>query len=326
LIGPQVIAVAHVEVPMHGGTDLALDEARRVIYVAVPMQRRIAVVSLDSLREIQSIPIPGEIRYILLSEDGQRLYGGLYDQGRIIVLDLHTRTLVANVDVSMALGRLDVAGMVEISPFELLAGALSVFAEPSRVVHVRLNEPSSASSIGCEADYGGTALWTSPDRRYLYIATNSLRCPLLEKREFRQPDFPVVRSAHPGARANLGTRAMSADGNWLHGAEGQLLSTQTLWSTGYSLAGLPVGSRRADRYYSIGGGMLRTHRIHDYRVLTVAPLGCVSLAPPFGEAVRAVTTNDERSLIVLGHNQPLIETLCVVDLPPPSVASLDTQG
>jgi DNA-binding beta-propeller fold protein YncE len=314
---PPQESVASVEIAMIGGTDIVLDEDRGVAYVAIPMQQRVAVVSLAQFSVIDSIPAPGEIRYIVMSEDGQTLYGGLFDQGRVISIDLDSRDVVGNVDLLSLLGGPGVASIVEIGPGELIVGVHLQSADPSYIVHVLLDDPGNAQRIGCSDGYGSTALWQDPDHDYLYIATNTTRCPVLEKRDVSQPGFPLVITSQPNMSANLGGGQISADGAHLLGASGEIISTNSLWTIGLIVGGRPIASSNPDIVYAAGLYAVSTSRIHDFAWLSIALHGCVSTGDPFG-VLDAVVTRDESRFYLLGGGGGLcaVEALPIPANPP----------
>jgi hypothetical protein len=312
---PDETVTTWTEIPMIGGTDLALDDARGLAYVAVPMQQRVAVVSLSPLAEIDSIAVPGEIRYVFPSADGQRLYGGLFDQGRVVSIDLNTRQVVANVDIGAQLGRVAVRSIAEVAPNELVVGADGPFAEETYLVHVRLGAPQDAERIGCAQPYGGVMVWPSPDRHYLYVATNSERCPLLEKRDLTKEGFPLVKGSDPGSTANLGRQAMTSDGAYILGQEGDVVSSSTLWVSGYvGFAGQPIASNDPDRFYLASEAGVSTYRVHDYSLRHSVLYGCWSTRAR--GIARSFATRDESKFVLLGHD----EGLCIVDAQPKAAA------
>jgi hypothetical protein len=183
-------------------------------------------------------------------------------------------------------------------------GANSPFADPTYVVHVRLADPSAATRIGCPDAYGGTSIWKSPDARFLYIATNSLRCPVFEKRNLRQPGFPIVVATelgNPNTGANTGRHAMSPDGRYVFGQELDVISTKTLWSLGtVGGFGLPMASTDPTRFYASSFNIVRTMSATEFRILGGVTFPCV-FVERFGGA-EARISRDESKVYVLGHD------------------------
>ena len=307
-----------VEVPMLGGTDFELDEPRDVAYVAIPMQGRIDVMSLSQLAVIDSIAIAGEVRNIAMSDDGDRLYGSLADQGRVVAIDLDTRQVTATLDLGALLGLPSVGDVVEAGPGDLIVGANSPFADVTYLVHANLADPSGASRIGCTDGYGGTALWKSPDSRYLYVATNSLRCPLIEKRDLTAPAFPVVRASelgNPNTGVDLGRHAISPDGRHIFGQELDIISTDTLWSLGQAGGGgQPIASGDPDRFYASSFNSIMTLNVPEFRIMSIVQFPCISAGFPDGVA-EARVSRDESRFFVLGHGGLVVGgSICVLDV------------
>jgi DNA-binding beta-propeller fold protein YncE len=305
-----------VEVAADGGTDLELDEARDVAYIAIPMESRIEVMSLSQPAVVDSIAIPGEIRNIAMSDDGNRLYGSLADQGKVVSIDLDSRQVTASLDLATLLGTLTVGDVVEAAPGDLIVGANSPFGDVTYVVLASFADPSAAARIGCTEGYGGTALWKSPDARYLYVATNSLRCPLLEKRDLAQPGFPIVRASELGnsnTGADLGRHAMTSDGRHILGQGGDIISTETLWSLGLVTgSGQPMASSDPDRYYVSSFITVRTVSVHDFAVKNSVQFPCNSVGSGVAEAR---VTRDESRFLVLGRGSLFVDgSVCVVDV------------
>ncbi len=302
-----------VEVPTPGGTDLEVDEARGLAYVAIPMQGRIDVLSLSQFAVVDSIDVPGEIRNIAMSDDGDRLYGSVADQGVVVVIDLDTHQITATLSLGALLGLPSVGDVVEVGPDELIVGAFSPFGEPSYVVHVHIADPAGADRIGCSEAYGGTAIWKSPDGRYVYIATNTLRCPLIEKRDLTLSGFPVVHATelgNPNAGTDLGRHAISPDGRHIFSQSLDIVSTETLWSLGKAAGGfaIPVASSDATRFYASEFNSILTLSVTEFRLLSAVQFPCYSVLPPFGVS-EARASQDESTFYILGH-----QAVCIVDV------------
>jgi hypothetical protein len=313
---PEHLSAPYAEIPLHGGFDILLDEPRKLLYASIYGENRIAVLSLDTLEPVDSIAAPGEVGRIFLSRDQQTLYADLYEQGSIIEVDLETRQIRSKVDLAELLGRDTVGDIVELGPRNLIVGAYAAFAEPTWLVHVDLAAPESAERVGCMAGYGGTGLFPSPDRHYLYVTTNSARCPLLEKRDLTQPDLPIVKAADPYDENYLSRRSISSDGRHILGGGAEIISADTLWSTGLVqplLPGGPIASRDPDKYYYIDGlgGDIATVRISDYAVTSFIWTGCPTFYEDDNGYQTAVLTSDERYIIIMDEGN----YLCVVELP-----------
>jgi hypothetical protein len=269
--------------------------------------------SLSQLIVVDSIQVPGDIRNIAMSDDGNRLYGSVADQGRVVSIDLDSRQITASLDLQNLLGAPTVGDVVEVGPGDLVVGAYDPTEVTSYVVHVRLADPSGASRIACSEGYGGTAIWKSPDKKYLYIATDTLRCPLLEKRDLTQPGFPIIQATelgNPNTGLDLGRHAMSKDGRYIYSQNLDVIDTKTLWSLGFAGPGpaQPLASNDPDRLYASDGPIVITLNVPEYRILKMTQFPCDSAIWGIAE-LRA--RSDESTFYLLGHDG----AVCVVNNP-----------
>lgn len=311
-VWPDSVLVPFTETAIVGAVDVALDEPRGVVYLPIPVQQQLAIYSLQQIAVVQTLPMPGSAHRVQMSADGERLYIGFREAGRVAAMDLTTRQIVASVDVGSLLGPAEVWDMVEVAPMHLLISALAQSVSTTYIVEVFLDNPGQSRRVGCTLGYGSTGLQASPDRRFLMVATNRIGCPLFAKWDLTVPGFPTVLATSDNNQNNLGRTAVTIDGSLMIGQDGHVIDTDTLWPTALSAPGVPMGGSTPDRFYVAGGQSVVTVRTSDFAVTSIAQSICQSVVP--GGVNRAVATADGSRFLVLGSGGGLFvpQALCVL--------------
>jgi hypothetical protein len=310
-VQPDPVFVPHTETAIVGAVDLALDEPRGVVYLPIPVQQQLAIYSLQLVSVVDTLSMPGSAHRVQMSADGERLYIGFREDGRVAAMDLTTHQIVASAEVGSLLGPAEVWDMVEIAPMHLLVGALAQPPTVTYVVEVFLDDPSQSRRVGCLQGYGGTGLQVSPDRSYLMVGTNQIGCPVLAKWDLTAPDFPTVLTTSVSNSNNLGRSAITIDGSLLIAQDGHVIDTDTLWPTALSVPGVPMGGSTPDRFYVAGGQAVFTVRTSDFSISSIAQSICQSVDFP-GGVNRAVATTDGSQFLLLGSgSRATPQALCI---------------
>jgi DNA-binding beta-propeller fold protein YncE len=230
------------------GFDLEVDTARQQLYVSVPGNNEVDVISAKTLEVTDRVAFGGERPYGLdLSLDGSRLFVALNAAGAVGVIDLETMA-TSEILVDEALGDAHTYDVVEARPNRLYVSASPGSSGFAWLTVVRLDENNAATRFGSIIRADPTFL-VSPDMRSLYVgegfSPNSLYAFDITSDE---PTY-VHEDVH-GSVEGTDRMDISPDGSRIYLSSGQILRSDALTQAAqvYS-SGVPRVSPDGTRLY-----------------------------------------------------------------------------
>lgn len=250
-----------------GIKDIAVDEARRKVYVSV--NNHVAVLSADTYLLERIVPVGASAQGVSLSADGARLYVALFQGGAIAVMDTATFA-VRRVEVALLTRSPNIFDVVEVRPGVVLVSAYASTSTPHTafVVSVDVDDPTSAKRVGDQRDgRGGPVFHLTPDHdrvyyRYFDLAAGLDRTVAVDA---KAADLPVV--FHDPTNFALPEQLeFNRSGDRMMGPGGSVLETSTLTSLRRSVMsgvvaktadGSEIGAYDGSMFYLFDGESLR---------------------------------------------------------------------
>lgn len=249
-----------------GVKDIAVDEARRKVYVSV--NHHVAVFSADTYLLERIVPVGAWAQGMSLSADGSRLYVALFQGGAIAVMDTATFA-VRRIELALLTGSPNIFDVEEVRPGRVLVSAYGLpgTTRTAFVVAVDVDDPASAKRVGDQRDgRGGPVFHLIPDHgrafyRYFDTATGVDRTVAVDT---KAADLPVVYG--PTNFPIPDQLEFNRSGDLMLGPGGSVLETSTFTSLRSTVMsgvvaksgdGSEIGALSGSMFYLFDGDTLR---------------------------------------------------------------------
>jgi len=202
--------------------DFEINSARQRIYVSVPSQNQVIVVSLVDLSVVTQIPVGTQPHGLVISPNGSHLFAALRTAGAVARVDLDTLT-VDTIDVLATLGDNRTHDVFMSNDNDLYVSGNPDSNGFAYIVHVDLANADAATRVASDHIIRGAPLFADEaNSQFMYVGEtfrpNSLHkidlgqvgAPL----EFEQIGAGVVGADHISINA-AGTRLLLTSGNIL---------------------------------------------------------------------------------------------------------------
>lgn len=260
------------------GFDIAVDPVRGWLFVSIPSENEVVVISMSPLRILDRIDFEGGAPHGLhLGMNGDTLYVALNQAGIVAAVDLNTKT-VTEIPVSEALGDSRVYDVVEGKRNRLYVSANPGSSGIAYLAMVKLDEANSVSRLSS----GGVirarpVLLESPDMKYLYVGMG-FSPQRLYKFDITTDDPQKVLEDSVKRTERFD---VSPDGNRIYLKSGHVLHTGSFTEEGAVAAGVPKVSLDGRLLYVFIGDTYDGNRIvvYDSASLAVVDDIAVQCAP-----------------------------------------------
>ncbi len=218
--------------------DVIMNRDKSAIYVARLLSRRVLMISTDTFQKTDSIELQDSPYALAVSSDQTKLYVALYGLPRFQVIDLASKTMLKDVDLSAVIGANAIVDLYAAANGQLYASSYGGYV-------ARIDESANyvASRVASDKFFSsGAPTFVAEHGNYLYMEESLLTPNSLFKIDMSVADSPIVMEDVHGTVSGTRGCALSTDGAVLYLTSGQLVSTNTLkpidqWnsSTLYSL-------------------------------------------------------------------------------------------
>lgn len=292
--------------------DMALDEARQLLYVSNVVLHELQIVSIESLQIVARLPMYTPIG-IDISLDGTRLFVALGRSGAVAVVDLETWE-TSEIVLEGILGHPGTFDVVEALPNRLFVTAAPGSGGSAFVVMVKLDEGNAAQRVASRRIIRSRpVLEPSPDRRFLYVG-EGFNPNSLYKLDITREDAPIILENRHGTVSGTDHLEVSADGDRIFLGSGQVLSTETFQQVGSVGDGVPRYGDGDDLVYVAR----RPDMIDIYDGQTFQWMDAVTVACSFDRLAQLIVLPDQAGYLVLGG-----ELLCYYGIPESPLAPGD---
>lgn len=218
--------------------DVEYDSVRELLYVSIPETRQVAILSSDSLSEINRISLRASPYGIDISQDNSVLYIALFGGGAVARLDLET-LLVTEIDVSEMIGATFPPGVPDVTGREFVYDVLAVtnsqvfvsaYGSLTYVVKIDVDNNDVVTRVASdEIIREKPFLLASPDQTSIYV-TQGFYPNSLYKLDITQLNAPIIHEDDHGSLLDGGYKHLDVtqDGARLFLASGQVLDADTL--------------------------------------------------------------------------------------------------
>lgn len=208
--------------------DVIINSDKSTIYVALRWSKRVLIISTDSFHKTDSIDLEFSPEALAVSADQKKLYVALYGLPRFQVIDLTTKTLLWDVDISAQIGD---DAIVDI--YKTANGQLFTSSYGGYVAKIDEANNYSASRVASDRLFSSGAPSFVADRdNYLYMEESLLSPNSLFKIDLSDADAPIVMEDAHGTVNGTRHCALSTDGTLLYLTSGQIVNANTLKPVG----------------------------------------------------------------------------------------------
>ncbi len=299
------------------GFDVAVDEARRQIYVSLPDSSEVAVVSMTEARIVDRILLPGSPRGIDLGLDGARLFAALFGSNTVAVIDLATRS----VETFPLLDQSGDGRLWDVS--EVGTDRLFVTSNPSSngfayVVQIDLAAGNSLSRVASgQIIRAAPVIERSQDGAFAYIG-EGFSPNSLYRLNLSDPTAPVVLEDSHGSVNGTNQLAINAAGSRIALGSGQVLRTGSFIEEGAVAAGANAASAVSNALFvNVADGVIN---VYDFDTLTQTETR--TICGLGGLASRMEIFDGDRGSLLLRENQLCFTAVSARDPVPDPFAEL----
>ena len=215
----------------NAGHDFAYDAVRELIYVSIPDQNELAVVSTVSRRVVDRIFVGSRPRGVDLTNDGSSVYVALNQAGS--VARVNTETLAREeIFVAPSLGHSLAWDVVEARQDRVFVSANPGSGGISYIAMIKTDQADTVSRVaGNRIIRAAPAFLESPTQDRLYVgegfSPNSLYAL-----DITGDSAPIVLEDQHGQVSGTQISDISADGTRIFLASGQVLRHDSFWQAG----------------------------------------------------------------------------------------------
>jgi len=236
--------------------EVIMNRDKSAIYVARLLSRRVLMISTDTFQKTDSIELQDSPYALAVSSDQTKLYVALYGLPRFQVIDLASKALLKDVDLSAVIGTNAIVDLYAAANGQLYASSYGGYV-------ARIDESANyfASRVASNRFFSsGAPTFVAEHGNYLYMEESLLTPNSLFKIDMSVADSPIVMEDVHGTVSGTRGCALSADGAVLYLTSGQVVSTNTLKPTyqlnGPTLYSLQVSNQKLFGCF-YGGGFER---------------------------------------------------------------------
>lgn len=249
------------------GFDIALDEVRNNIYVSIPSQQEIAVISADRTRVIDRIRLSGSPYGIDLSIDGSSLYAAVRGTDSIAMIDLDSRE-VTMIPLANQTGNAQLYDIIEAAPNRVFVSASPGSSGFAYIAQVDLSQSNLASRAASNRIIRASPTFArSPDYSSLYVS-EAFYPNSLYKLNLNDSSAPIVLEDDHGSVSGVFNMAVNPSGTRIALASGQVLRTGSFIEAGRVSPGLSTSSAISDRLFVLSNNS--NIDLYEYSTLDLA--------------------------------------------------------
>ncbi|HEY3643839.1 MAG TPA: hypothetical protein VGM16_00760, partial [Gammaproteobacteria bacterium] len=206
---------------------VAVDEPRGRLYVSIPNQDEVEVISESNhgvLARITGLAAPTGLN---LSHDGSTLYVALGATGSVALVDPDTLTVSSTIDVHAALGGMSTYDVAEAQPGILFITGNGASSVSTKVARLDVGAGTSTTVAGNTTIREAPRLAVSPDGNTVYVSDNPSPSSIYVL-DATQVTAPVVRNVG-SVLGDFGLFTLTPDGAHIIGSFGdQVFATSDL--------------------------------------------------------------------------------------------------
>lgn len=192
--------------------DVSYDEPKGIVYVSNTTQRRILILSMETLQKVDSIQLDANPTNMALSSNRELLYVSLAGTGSFCVIQLSNKSILKRIDVSSALGTKEIGDIYQTSSGELFASSVYNYT-------VKINEADNTVQR-VATNYAPSTVagyFVGDDGAFLYKESYHE----ILKLDLTHSDVPFVNRMRSGSEG----ACLSPDGSRIY-VYGSILDTQ----------------------------------------------------------------------------------------------------
>ena len=286
--------------------DMEIDATRNLLYVSIPTQNEIVLVSLDTFTILSRVVVGPSPHGIDLSKDGNILYIALNQSGSVAMLDLNTM-LVSEVVVAVELDTSLTYDVVAATSTEVFASGNPGSSGFAYIVKIDTANSNLVTRVASNRIIRADPFFVaSADQQDLYVG-EGFSPNSVYKLDLTQNDAPIVLEDNHGDIIYGGNKhlAINPDGSRLYLASGQVLNTNTLTQAGLIGSGVSTVSTDGAKVY-IG---TPPNSISVYNTSTFLETDNIFTTCDIASIERIIELEASTESILLGQ-----QTVCRVDL------------
>lgn len=208
--------------------DVILSSDKSTIYVAKIWSKLVMILSTDSFQKIDSIELQDSPLTLAVNADQTKLYVGLYGLPRFQVIDLATKTVLHDIDVSAEIGA-DAIGDIYVTG----NGLIFASSYGGYVARIDATDNYAVNRVASNEFFtAGSPTFVTDHGNYLYMEESLLSPNSLYKIDMSLENAPIVLEDAHGTIHETRNCALSSDGTLLYLTSGQIVSTNTLKPVG----------------------------------------------------------------------------------------------
>lgn len=283
--------------------DFELDIARQLLYVSIPDQNAIAIVSLDSLSVVNRVAVGSGPQRIAISPDGGYLYIVLLHGRSVGELNLNT----------LALTEIPIAAELErFRPHDVIAPRTGeVFVTTSRggsIAKIDTLNGNAVSRVTTNRSISSKGIFAPDEEKGLLYVMSTHGSNSMFKLDLMQPDLPVVQY-NLGLEPRADDVHITLDGSRLLLSSGLVVSSDTLTEVGTIEQGASQVS--SDGNNAVVGKAY--NHIGVYDLSTYLETSNIYINCGFSEIERIIELVPDQQWLLLGQH-----TVCRVTAPDPA--------
>jgi len=204
--------------------DVVINKDKSAIYVARLLNKRVLMISTDTFQKTDSIELQDSPYSLAVSADQTKLYVALYGLPRFQVIDLASKKVLKEVDLSVVIGSTAIADLYATANGQLYASSFDGYV-------ARIDESANfvANRVASNRFFSsGAPTFAAEHGNYLYMEESLLTPNSLFKIDMSVANAPIVMEDVHGTVNGTRGSALSSDGALLYLTSGQLVSTTTL--------------------------------------------------------------------------------------------------
>lgn len=284
-----------------GGFDVALDVTRNRAYVSLPSRNEIAVVSLDDIRIVDRIALPGSPQGIDLSLDGTRLFVAITGSTTVAVIDIAQRS-VSSIELGTTTGDARTYDVIEAAPDRLFVSANPGSSGFAYIAQVRLDQGNVTTRAANETIIRARPTFArSPDEQFVYVGSG-FSPNSLYKLSLLDPDAPIVLEDDHGSVSGTDSLVVNAASTRIALGSGQVLRTGSFIEEGRVSPGPSTIAVLSDQLFVAAGN----GRIEAFDFATLGLAETITTSCNYASTSHIVAFDGDQSFALLQN-----DVLCV---------------
>jgi DNA-binding beta-propeller fold protein YncE len=230
------------------GFDVAVDDARALIYVSLPNRNEIALVSQATSQVVDRVIVGSRPHGIDISDDGSTLWIALNGAGSVAALDLNSLA-VTEVIVGDSLGYSRAYDVVEGEPHRVFVSANPGSGGFAWIVMISVDQGNAYRRVASDDIIRADPVFAkSPDRTALYIG-EGFSPNSLYRLDLADPAAPITLEDDHGSVSGTSHMSVSPDGARIYLESGQVLYTSTFIQAGQIGSGISEAGLDGNRVF-----------------------------------------------------------------------------